>query len=115
MIKPTQKQIKTWLSMVATFGCVITRSSEVVLHHSVGRTYVKDKVQIGELFILPLGPIFHDNGNHPLNVTHHRKDFVEAFGMERDLFKNMVDEMVDSGLKIPFDDIYLNIIQKVRR
>jgi len=115
MLKPTRKQIKTWLSMVADFGCVITGSSEVVLHHSVGRAYVKDKVQIGELFVLPLERIMHDNGDYPLNVTHHRKDFVEAFGMERDLFKEMVDKMVDNGLEIPFDDIFLKIIQEVNR
>lgn len=115
MIKPTQKQIKTWLDMVADFGCVISGCSQIVIHHSVGRTYVKDKVRIGELFILPLEPIFHDNGDYPLNVTHHRKDFVEAFGMETYLFQIMVNRMVDKGWVIPFDDIYLNIIQKVRR
>lgn len=45
----------------------------------------------------------------------HNKRFAEAFGMERDLFKEMVDKMVDKGLKIPFDDVFLNKIQEVNR
>ncbi len=116
MLKPTRKQIKTWLSMVAEFGCVATGATQVQIHHCQGRKCRKDKYQIGELFILPLWIPLHDVGsNHPHNVTHHRKAFVEAFGMERDLFKWMVDKMVDKGLEIPFEQVFLDKIQLVDR
>lgn len=116
MIKPTQKQIKQWLSMVAEFGCVITGTTQIQLHHSCGRKYVKDKFAIGELFVLPLWFELHDiSSDKPWNITHHRKEFVKVYGMERELFKGMVDKMVDKGLEIPFDQIYLDKIQLVDR
>lgn len=127
MLKPTRKQIKTWLSMVADHGCVITGSSQIHIHHAVGQKYVKDGYQIGELFAYGLWKPLHMNSLYDLtvehygwpkyNITDHRKAFLKEHGFEweRDIVKKMVDEMLDKGLVIPFDQIYLDKIQLVPR
>jgi len=122
MLKPTRKQIKTWLKMVADFGCVITGSSQIHIHHAVGRKYVKDNYQIGELFVYALWKPLHMDGQYDLdlpeyNITDHRKAFLKEHGVEyeREFFFGMVDKMVDKGLEIPFDQVFLDKIQLVNR
>ena len=111
--------------MVAEFGCVITESSQIHVHHPVGRTYVEDCYQIGELFAYGLWKPLHMNSPYDLNipkgelpefnVTDNRKAFVKTYGDETFLFKGMVDKMIDQGLEIPFDQLFLDKIAKVDR
>jgi hypothetical protein len=116
LLKPSSKQIKEWLSLITDYGCVITGSDQIQRHHCVGKSYVKDKVKIGELFVLPLWVELHDVGsNHPFNVTHHRKTFVREYGSESSLFENMCNTMMMGGIKLPFDKIYLEKIIETRR
>lgn len=122
MIKPTRKQIKAWLSMVADFGCVITGSSQIHIHHPVGRKYVKDKYQVGELFVYGLWKPLHMDGHYDLdlpgyNITDHRKAFLKEHGVEseREFYFGMVNKMVDNGLEIPFEQVFLDKIQEVNR
>lgn len=111
MFKPTRKQIKTWYSMIADFGCVITGSSQIHIHHAVGRTYAKDDYQIGELFAYNLYSL------PEYNITDHRKAFLKEHGVEseREFFFGMVDKMVDNCLEIPFEQVFLDKIQLVDR
>ena len=112
MIKPTQAVISKWKGIVADYSCIITRSSHIHIHHPVGRKYRIDKHEIGELFILPLAIHLHDVGsNHPLNVTLHRKAFVECYGRECDLFKKMCEKIGD----LPFESFWIDLILKTGR
>lgn len=112
MIKPSKAIVDKWLGMVADYGCVITGRSDIHIHHCVGRKYRIDKREIGGIFVLPLTVELHDvMSNHPLNVTHHRKAFVEKYGRECDLSNDMCQKIGE----LPFDDIYLDLILKTGR
>ncbi len=102
--------------MVADSGCIVTGSSEIQIHHAVGRTYKKDKVVIGEIFILPLWVHLHDvSSNHPLNVTHHRKAFIKEYGLESELFEQMCQRIESHDVVLPFPEIYRETIKTVNR
>jgi len=76
------------------------------IHHVVGRTYIHNKVPIGHWFILPLEERYHDTHSPDLlNVTHFPKAFTEEFGMQRDIFAGLVDEMEKKGFYIPPADV----------
>lgn len=95
-------------------GPVAEGKGYLQIHHVVGRSYKQNKVLIGYYFILPLPSALHDVGsNHKLNVTHHRKEFVEEFGNERDLFLGMVKKMKQAGKAIPPEEV-LNAIAVTR-
>lgn len=72
------------------------------MHHVVGGSYVQNKIPVGEWFLLPIGSEYHDPGsNNQFNVTHYRKRFSEEFGMQRDLFAEMVRVMEADGFMVP--------------
>lgn len=101
----TAKAIKNWLGMVADYGCVACRESQVQVHHVFGRTYKHTKVLIGPWYVLPLHPRYHDVGSdNPFNVTHYPKKFAIAFGCQRHLFMKMCEAMERKGIELPFDD-----------
>ena len=98
---------RRWLKAVADFhndqsvsylygdewGCVPFQ-----IHHVAGRAYKQNKVHIGHWFILPVPHMLHDvHSNHNLNVTHHRHAFTEYFGLQRYLWRKMVDSMIEQG------------------
>ena len=111
MIKPSKSVVDKWLGMVADFGCVITGSSYIHIHHPLGRKYRIDKCEIGGIFVLPLSVHLHDNGDHPFNVTMRRKAFVEEYGRECDLFADMCQKIGE----LPFDDFWIDLIIKTGR
>ena len=112
MIKPSPAVVKKWLGMITDHGCIITGSSNIDRHHSVGKSYKIDKHQIGEIFVLPLSKELHWVGSdHPLNITHHRKAFVETYGRECDLFKSMCQKIGE----LPFEDFWIDLIIKTGR
>lgn len=87
-------------------------------HHCVGRSYVQNKVHIGQDFVIPVPFELHDvSSNHPLSVTDHRLAFVNHFGPERDLFATMIESMIDQGyerLSLPSDEV-LKAVASTRR
>jgi len=86
------------------------------LHHVGGRKLKQNKVPIGDWFILPLPVHLHDVGSdHPYNVTHHKNAFTDRHGLQSELFKEMIDSMVDHGADLPFGDDVINAIMDTRR
>ena len=113
--KPTKPEEKSWLQRIADHGCVITGQSNIQLHHCVGREGKQDKYHIGRWFVLPLAFELHDvSSNNPLNVTHHRKAFVEAYGKECDLFWEMCMSFKRQD-PLPFDAMVLKAILNSNR
>lgn len=85
-------------------------------HHVMGRKAKHNKVAIGEWFVLPIPFVYHDvNSNHQLNVTHHKHAFTDKFGLQSELFKEMIESMVDHGATLPFGDDVINAIMDTRK
>lgn len=85
-------------------------------HHVAGRKYKHNKVAIGEWFILPLPFALHDvSSDHEFNVTHFKNRFTEKFGLQSELFKEMIDSMVLHGFDLPFGDVVINAIMDTRK
>lgn len=109
MRKPTA--VKKWETMVADFGCVVTKEPDIQLHHVFGRTYKHRKVHIGQFYILPLAIRYHDvSSNNPFNVTYFPKRFAIEFGYQRSLFAKMCKAMVSCGTVLPFGDEVMDAI-----
>ena len=86
------------------------------LHHVGGRKLKQNKVPIGDWFILPLPVQLHDvNSNNSRNVTHHKHAFTDKFGLQSELFKEMIESMVDHGAELPFGQDVINAIMDTRR
>ncbi len=86
------------------------------IHHVVGRKGKQNKVDIGEWFILPLPIRLHDvSSNNELNVTHYHHRFTDAFGLQSELFKEMIESMVETGAELPFGDDVINAIMDTRK
>lgn len=100
--KPSPKVEKAWLSRVAEHGCVVTRQSNIQLHHCVGREGKQDKFHIGRWFVLPLEFELHDiRGKDPCNVTNHRHAFTSQYGSQMALFQKMCWDLEEEG-PLPF-------------
>ena len=86
------------------------------IHHVVGRKGKHNKVAIGEWFILPLPFRLHDvSSGSELNVTHYRHRFTDAFGLQSELFKEMIESMAESGITLPFGQDIINAIMDTRK
>ena len=86
------------------------------LHHVVGRKGKHNKVVIGHWFIIPLPVRFHDvSSGSKLNVTHYRHSFTHVFGLQSDLFKEMIESMVESGITLPFGQDVVDAIMDTRK
>ena len=80
------------------------------LHHVKGRSFKHQKTQVGHDFIIPVPIALHDvHSNHPLNVTHHKHAFTDAFGSQGSIYQVMVSSMSLLGYPVPGEEI-LNII-----
>lgn len=115
---------KKWMNDIAEWYQEVGFSSlllnntwyEFQLHHVGGRKLKQNKVPIGDWFILPLPIRLHDvNSNDPLNVTHHKHMFTGTFGLQSELFKEMIDSMVDHGAELPFGQDVINAIMDTRK
>lgn len=92
-------------------GPVAEGEGYLMIHHTAGRSCVHNKILIGYYFILPLPSSLHETGgNHPLNITYHRKAFTKEFGNERDLFKKRVDELDKAGKATPPPEVMESIM-----
>ena len=86
--------------------------SPIQLHHVLGRSAKHNKVSIGHYFILPVPFALHDvSSNHPLNVTHRKKSFIEKFGSQSGLFQAMHSCMEMDGYEVPSIEVYNAIMR----
>ena len=110
-MKGKTKKVKDWESLVAGYGCVVSRESGIQLHHVKGRSYKHNKQLIGPWFILPLAFRYHDvSSDNPFNVTHWPKRFEIEFGRQKDLFLRMCGDFLEQGIDLPFGDETLQAI-----
>lgn len=87
----TSKQ-KQFHDLLARSGCVITGEASLQLHHLEGREFKIDKKNVGHWLVIPLTFRLHDvSSNDPLNVTHHKNNFYDAFGTGYELFYKAVE------------------------
>jgi hypothetical protein len=85
-------------------------------HHVMGRKAKHNKVAIGEWFVLPIPFIYHDvSSDHPHNVTHHKHAFTDRFGPQSELFKQMIESMVELEIDLPFGQDVINAIMDTRK
>jgi len=120
-MKPTQSQVKKWHNMIQRYvekysvmGCTYPN---VQHHHVVGRTYIHNKIHIGQWFVIPLPVFLHDvSSNDECNVTHYPKNFVKAYGLQSSLWWNMCCKMManDWG-ELPFDNDVVEAIRDTKK
>jgi hypothetical protein len=93
---------KLYQSISMGFGCVITGSTQIQLHHVMGRTAKVNKVWVGQWFAIPLHFSLHDVGsNEELNVSHHRHKFTAEYGTQADLWLARHEEIIRHYSKAP--------------
>ena len=108
--------IATWNSDFGFDDVALYAPYDFQLHHVVGRKGKHKKVDIGHWFIIPLPTRLHAVGSgNELNVTHYRNRFTDAFGLQSELFEEMIDSMVESGVTLPFGQDVINAIEDTRR
>lgn len=113
--KKWMEQISSWYENIG-FSDERLNQYQFQLHHCAGRTFKHNKVAIGHWFILPLPVEYHDiSSNHPLNVTHHKNKFTDEFGLQSELFKEMIDSMIDCGISLPFGQDVMDAIMDSRK
>lgn len=105
-----------WEERVRFYGCVVSGEYMAQCHHVVGFSYKHNKIHIGPWFCIGLSYEWHDiKSTNPNNVTHNRKAFEKLHGEQRFLFQKMINNMLDSGEKLPFDDYIITTIMETNR
>ena len=109
MFRRTTKAERAWLNQIAEWACAGGLDTlglpyeQFHIHHCAGHSAKHNKLKIGPYFCLPIPIQLHDvHSNHPWNITHHRKAFVQEYGTEKQLFATMCQDMKDKGIKLPF-------------
>ena len=114
--KKWMKTIATWCQDVGFDDRALNAPYDFQLHHVVGREGKHNKIEIGHWFIIPLPTRLHDvDSNHSHCVTHHKNLFTDRFGLQSELFMEMIESMVMSGSYLPFDIMVINAIMDTRR
>ena len=84
------------------------------LHHVLGRSAKHNKVAIGHWFIIPVLFELHDvSGKHDCNVTNYKHRFTDKYGNQREIFKDMVNDMRMEMYSLPPADV-LRAIEDTR-
>jgi len=110
------KTIASWCRDIGFDDRALNAPYDFQLHHVVGRKGKHNKVAIGEWFIIPLPTRLHTVGSgSELNVTHYRNRFTDAFGLQSELFKEMIESMAKCGITLPFGPDIINAIEDTRR
>lgn len=97
--KPANAAQRKWMSDVAEWAevnidLIYDGANSIQLHHVLGRSAKHNKIAIGHWFIIPVPYHLHDvSSHHPESVTHCKKEFVKSFGNQRDIFRDMVNDM----------------------
>lgn len=85
-------------------------------HHVVGRSYVHNKVPIGEYFVIPLPWTLHCvSSDDPNNVTLYPKNFVKTYGKQSGLWWNMVRVMMADDEVMPFGNEVVEAIMDTNK
>ncbi len=112
-----------WLGMVTDWYNDIGYANQdlnccykVERHHVTGRKSKHNKIAIGHWFVLPLPFVYHHvSSNNIYNVTHRRHNFTGRFGLQSDLFKEMIDSMVESRTNLPLSQDVISAIMDTRK
>lgn len=97
---------KKWLEAIGNQACIVTSSSNIQVHHMFGASAKRDKLRVGHWAILPLSVELHDiSSNHPHNITLHKKQFVENYGTEIELFSKLIELRIMNDLWVPPQEI----------
>lgn len=104
--KEEKKLLKDMVSLINDHGLGVLYHgydgrTDYQIHHVLGRSAKHNKVHIGYNFILPVPIELHDNGDHPLNVTHHKHAFTGEYGKQCDIHMNMINIMGVNGYDTP--------------
>ena len=116
-MKQANAKQKQWMKDIAEFtnevglgylyGSEFEGRTDFQLHHVLGRSAKHNKIPIGHEFIIPVPFELHDvDSNHPDNVTHRKKAFVERFGDQRGIFQVLYAGIAQWGYDVPSMEIY---------
>ncbi|EKC5520942.1 hypothetical protein OP256_001306 [Vibrio parahaemolyticus] len=114
--EPNAKREKKWLERVARYaeqhGSFPERSNGAFdLHHVKGRTFSHKKIHLGRWMVLPIEQDFHAvMSNNPLNVTHYKSRYEEAYGTQVGQFLEMCDQIEQEDGALPFDEAVLQAV-----
>ncbi len=75
------------------------------IHHVKGKSAKHNKIHIGYNFIIPVPTELHDNGDHHLNVTHHKHAFTDEYGKQWEIHIKMIKLLVMNGYATPDNNI----------
>jgi len=103
--------IADWYQSIGYSNATLNGCYRCQHHHVIGRKGKHNKLHIGGFFVLPLPWEFHDpHSNSVFNVTHRRHNFTAHFGLQSELFKEMIDSMVSFGYDLPFGQDVIDAI-----
>ncbi|EGQ8036377.1 hypothetical protein ACU63D_000288 [Vibrio parahaemolyticus] len=108
--EPTAKQEKEWLQRITLYaqqhGSFPQRSQgNFDRHHVKGRTFAHKKVHLGRWLVIPVEEEFHHvMSNNPLNVTHYKSRYEEAFGTQIEQFLEMCEQIKNEDGFLPMAD-----------
>lgn len=93
------------------YGAEYEGRIDIDRHHVVGRSYKQNKIACGHEFVIPVPKELHEVlSNHPDNVTNRKKRFTARFGMQRDIYAKLIEELKIHGYAVP-DQHVLDAIQ----
>ena len=119
VMKPANAKQKQWMNDVAEWAhggnmdllYDVDTDCGFQLHHVLGRSAKHNKVNIGHWFIIPVPFLYHDiNEKHNLNVSYFKHNFTDRFGMQRDLFNIMINDMKLSTYELPSTEVINSIM-----
>lgn len=108
--------IADWYESIGYSNATLNGCYRCQHHHVIGRRGKHNKLHIGGFFVLPLPAEFHDpHSNSVYNVTHRRHNFTGHFGLQSELFKEMIDSMVEFGYDLPFGQDVIDAIMDTKK
>lgn len=117
--EPNPKQEKDWLKRITEFAqehgaFPVQDGGGIERHHVKGRTSSHKKIHVGRWFVLPISFDFHNVlSRNPLNVTHFKKRYEEAFGKQSAQFIEMCEIIREEDGSLPFPDEVLDSIREL--
>lgn len=109
--KQWMKDIAEWAALTGIELLYNMCPTKYELHHVAGRSYRQNKMHIGHSFIIPVPYHLHNvKSDDVQNVTHFRRNFTKQFGMQRELFEVMYNDMKELGYDVPSNEVYQAIM-----
>ena len=105
----------TWLNDMYGNDCITPQAFEIdhILGAKAKRKINGETVKVGELAIMPLSFELHNiRSNHELNRTLRPAAYRKMYGHEKQVWRDMLDAMVDAGYELPFNN---DLIEGVMR